>query len=146
MQVRRTTLDIATYAPIELLDITAQVRAWVAECARGDGVRNGLLTLSSLHTTARIMLNERDQALQRDMVTFLTQLAPQDAPYAHNLNTVDGRVNAHAHLLGMLISASESIPVADGELVMGAWQSIFFVELDGPRDRREVQLQLLGGA
>jgi secondary thiamine-phosphate synthase enzyme len=59
---------------------------------------------------------------------------------------VDDRDNAHSHLLGLFLNASETIPVAGGELVMGGWQSIFFIELDGPRERREVRLQLLGEA
>lgn len=140
MTVRRHRLQLSTSAPIQVIDITDDVRAWVRE----SGIRDGLLTASSLHTTARINLNERETALQRDMVAFLTRLVPRAGDYEHNLNTVDDRDNAHAHLLGLFINAAESIPVADGELVMGGWQSLFFVELDGPRESREVHLQLLG--
>lgn len=139
MKVHRHRVQLATTAPLQVLDITDEVRAWV----RSTGVRDGLLTVSSLHTTARINLNERETALQRDMVSFLSRLVPREGSYEHNLNTVDDRDNAHAHLLGLFINASESIPVADGELVMGGWQSLFFIELDGPRPAREVQLQLL---
>ena len=140
MTIRRHRLQLSTSAPIEVIDITDDVRAWVRE----SGIRDGLLTASSLHTTARINLNERETALQRDMVAFLTRLVPRAGDYQHNLNTVDDRDNAHAHLLWLFVNASESIPVADGELVMGGWQSLFFIELDGPRESREVQLQLLG--
>jgi secondary thiamine-phosphate synthase enzyme len=98
----------------------------------------------SLHTTARLTINERESELQRDMVEFLTRLAPAEGEYRHNHHTVDGRANAHAHLLGLFVNASETIPITDGALVLGAWQSIFFVELDGPRAEREVQLQVIG--
>ena len=140
MQVRRHRLQIVSRLPIEVVDITEPVRAWVRET----GVRDGLLTLISQHTTARMHINERDAALQRDMVQFLTRLVPRDGPYEHNADTVDGRDNAHAHLLGLFVNASETIPVANGELLLGGWQSVFFIELDGPREQREVQLHLLG--
>lgn len=132
-------LALATTHPIEIVDLTDKVRHWVRE----SGVRDGLLTVMSPHTTARITLNEREAELQRDMVRFLERLAPSDAEYGHNKAPVDDRLNAHSHLLGLFMNASESIPVADGELVIGGWQSLFFIELDGPRDRREVHLHLM---
>lgn len=141
MPVRRHTLTLATTAPIQFIDLSDQLRAWV----QSSGVRDGLLTVTSPHTTARITRNEREAELQGDMVRFLERIAPADAAYRHNLDTVDGRANAHSHLLGLFMPASENIPVVDGALAMGAWQSLFFVELDGPRAVREVQLQLLSG-
>jgi secondary thiamine-phosphate synthase enzyme len=131
---------LATTAPIQLIDITAQVR----ERVQVAGLRDGLVTLISNHTTARVNLNEREERLQQDMVTFLKRLVPRDGDYGHNIAPVDDRDNAHAHLLGLFANASESIPVAAGELLLGAWQSVFFVELDGPRPQRQVTLQLLG--
>jgi len=132
-------LAVATSHPIEIVDLTDRIRAWVREC----GVRHGLLTVISPHTTARISINEREAALQQDMVRFLEWLAPADGDYGHNREPVDARLNAHSHLLGLLMPASESIPVADGDLALGGWQSIFFVELDGPRLHREVLLHLM---
>ncbi len=140
MKIHREKLQLTTTGPIQVIDITAQVRDW----AKGTGIREGLLTLISPHTTARVNLNEREAQLHRDMVTFLKRLVPRDGDYLHNLAPVDDRDNAHAHLLGLFMNASESIPVADGELLMGGWQSVFFIELDGPRERREVQLQIMG--
>lgn len=125
---------------MEFVDVTEAVRAWVA----AQGIAEGLLTVSTPHTTARVVINERDPALQRDMLRHLARLAPADAVYEHNANTVDGRDNAHAHLLALLMPASESVQVSGGALQLGTWQALFFVELDGPRERREVQLQLLG--
>jgi secondary thiamine-phosphate synthase enzyme len=140
MKIHREKLQLTTTGPIQVIDITAQVRDW----AKGTGIREGLLTLISPHTTARVNLNEREAQLHRDMVTFLKRLVPRDGDYLHNLAPVDDRDNAHAHLLGLFMNASETIPVAGGELQLGGWQSVFFIELDGPRERREVQLQILG--
>jgi secondary thiamine-phosphate synthase enzyme len=140
MLTRLDTVTLETTAPIELVDISEQVRA---RCA-ASGVHDGLVTLISRHTTAAISLNEREPQLQRDMVTFLKRLVPRDGDYLHNLAPVDDRDNAHAHLLGLFMNASETVPIAGGELLLGAWQSIFFVELDGPRRERSVTLQFLG--
>ena len=140
MQARIDCIQLATTAPIQLIDITAQVR----ERVHASGLRHVLVTLISKHTTARVNLNEREERLQQDMVTFLKRLVPRDGDYGHNIAPVDDRDNAHAHLLGLFANASEGIPVADGELLLGEWQSIFFVELDGPRAKRQVTVQLLG--
>ena len=137
--IRQTTLSVASAAPIEFVDLSERVRDWV----RAQGALDGLLTVVSPHTTGRITINELDPALQRDMVAYLEQLAPKAREYAHNRSTVDGRDNAHAHILGLLMPASESIPVCGGELSLGTWQALFFVELDGPRPKREVHLQLM---
>ena len=138
MPILRHQLVFTTAAPIEFIDLTEPVRTWV----RSAGVREGLLTVTSPHTTARITRNEREPELQRDMVRFLERLAPAGDDYGHNVAPVDDRLNAHAHLLGLFMPAAETIPVADGEVVLGGWQALFLVELDGPRERREVQLQL----
>jgi len=139
MPIRHHTLALSSAAPIEFVDLTERVRAWVRE----QGVEEGLLRVASPHTTGRITINELDPALQRDMVAYLEQMAPQDRDYGHNRTTVDGRDNAHAHLLGLLMPASESISVRGGALSLGTWQALFFVELDGPRRTREVHLQLI---
>jgi secondary thiamine-phosphate synthase enzyme len=142
MKILRHRIELATAEPIQILDITGQVRDWVA----ASGLSDGLLTLISPHTTARLNVNELEPRLQRDMVIYLKRLIPRDGDWLHNLSTVDGRDNAHAHLLGLFMNASETIPVAGGALVLGGWQSIFFIELDGPRERRTVELQIMGAA
>lgn len=136
--IRHHRLTFASSAAIEFIDLSERVRDWV----RAQGVAEGLLTVSSPHTTGRITINEVDPALQRDMVAYLEAMAPKDRDYGHNRATVDGRDNAHAHILGLFMPASESLAVRGGELAMGTWQALFFVELDGPRPSREVHLQL----
>jgi secondary thiamine-phosphate synthase enzyme len=140
MQILRHRIELATITPIQLIDITDQARRFVAD----SGVKDGLLTVSCLHTTARINVNEREEKLERDMLTFLKRLVPRDGDYLHNLDPIDGRDNAHSHLIGLFMNSSETIPVADGAMVLGEWQSIFFIELDGPRPRRGVELQIIG--
>lgn len=140
MKIVRHRIELATLEPIQILDLTDQIRAFAA----ASGIGDGLLTVSCLHTTARININERETQLQRDMLTFLKRLVPRDGDYLHNLAPVDDRDNAHSHLLGLFMNSSESIPVVGGALLLGEWQSVFFIELDGPRPRRGIELQVLG--
>lgn len=140
MRIRRHTFTLASSAAMQFIDVTGRVRAWV----EAQGIRDGLVTVTSPHTTARIVVNELDAALQHDMLRYLQRMAPADAPYEHNQHTVDGRDNAHAHLAALSMPASESLHLADGTLQLGTWQALFFVELDGPRERRELHVQVLG--
>jgi secondary thiamine-phosphate synthase enzyme len=140
MKLVHHRIVLVTTEPIQVIDITARVQALFETT----GIRDGLLTLISPHTTAHVNLNECEAMLQRDMLAFLERLVPRDLDYLHNRNPVDDRPNAHAHLMGLFMNASETIPICDGRLMLGGWQSIFFCELDGPRAEREVRLQFLG--
>lgn len=142
MKILRTRIEFETVDPIQILDITGQVRDWLATT----GIREGLLTVTSLHTTARVNVNEREPQLEKDIVTWLKRFVPKDGDWLHNLVAVDGRDNAHSHILGLFMNSSETIPIAGGEMVLGSWQAIFFIELDGPRERRGLELQIMGVA
>ena len=140
-QVRSETLSIVTSERVQLLDITQQV----ADCARKSGVRNGIALISSLHTTLALFINEFQEALLDDMRHFLEQMVVQGSYWKHNdpqFSDCD-RSNADAHLRAMLLGHSLALPVEDGELVLGTFQSIILAELDGPRERA-LQVQILG--
>lgn len=140
MKTHYQSLRLETRTSIELIDVTERVQSLVTE----SGFVEGLVTLTSPHTTAYVNLNERETMLQRDMVRFLTELVPRELDYLHNRAPVDGRDNAHSHLLGLFMTASVSIPLVAGALRLGDWQSIFFVELDGPRPERRLDIQVIG--
>ena len=116
-----------------LIDITALVDADL----EGASVDAGLCVVFVTHTTAALTINENaDPDVPRDMLVKLTQLVPENDNYQH----LEG--NSDAHILSTLIGCSLTIPVENGKLVLGTWQGIFFVELDGPRQRRfKVKLQ-----
>jgi secondary thiamine-phosphate synthase enzyme len=144
---RLRRLVVTTHQPIQFLDITDQV----AELVRAAGVREGVASVFSRHTTAAVCIQEAEPLLLEDLRDFLERNAPAEAHYRHNdfrVRTVhmhdDESPNGHAHCLQMMLGTSESIPVADGELLLGTWQRIFLVELDGPRAAREVVIQALG--
>ena len=146
--VHRKILRIRTERAPQFLDITPEVRRFVAE----SGVQEGMVLVFSCHTTAAICINENEPLLLRDMEEFLKRLAPRELYYCHNdfgirthNMTPEECPNAHAHLQHLLLGASEAVPVVGGELWLGQWQRIFLVELDRPR-KREVLLQVVGYA
>ncbi|MEI6846859.1 MAG: secondary thiamine-phosphate synthase enzyme YjbQ [Chlorobiaceae bacterium] len=140
MQFITTTINIQTTKPIEIIDITDEVFSMLA----ASKLESGQVIVISQHTTAFISINEKEEYLLEDMETFLKRIVPRDGNYKHNLKPLDGRDNAHSHLLGLFMNSSESIPFSQGKLLLGQWQSIFFVELDGPRQKRNVLMQVSG--
>lgn len=133
-------IKLKTNFPIQLVDITDRVRALVNE----SGVKDGSITIMTQHTTAALNINEREEGLKRDIVGFLSGLANKDACYIHNRNAVNGRGNAHSHLIALLLNVSETVPISGGRMFLGDWQSIFFIELDGPRSERRIIVQIMG--
>ena len=130
----------------EFIDITDSVRDCVSKAA----VSTGFVVVYSKHTTASIKINENEPLLLQDMEQFLERMSPRDAEYRHNdfkVRTVnmteDECPNGHAHCQHLLLGTSETIPIVDGTMQFGRWQSIFLVELDHPR-AREVVVQVLG--
>jgi secondary thiamine-phosphate synthase enzyme len=120
----------------QLIDITREVVRFVQ-----DGpVEEGTCTISVPHATAAIIANEHESGLMNDLLTKIDDLFPQSSRYAHN--AIDD--NADAHLAAAFLGHSRSFPVVKRGMVRGTWQSIFLVELDGPRSHREVCLQLMG--
>lgn len=146
---RSRVLRHATHQPIQLVDITPEVAAFV----RSAGVRNGQVLIQSRHTTAAVRIQEDEPLLLEDLRQFLTRLAPSTAHYRHNDFRVrtqhmhpDERPNGHAHCLQLLLGSSETVAIIDGELQLGEWQRLFLVELDGPRPERLVTVQVIGEA
>ncbi len=140
MRIITHTIRLQTTKPIEIFDITPEV----SKALLSSGLDRGQVTIISQHTTAFININEKEERLLDDMETWLKRLVPKDGNYLHNLNPIDGRHNAHSHLLGLFMNSSETIPFSDGKLLLGEWQSLFFVELDGARKERKVLVQISG--
>ena len=146
MKVKSFSLKVDTKDAPQLIDITD----WVKGCVAVSKVSNGIVLVYSRHTTAAVKINENEPLLIEDMAEFLERIAPRDAYYRHNdfsIRTVnmteDESPNAHAHLQHLMLGCSETIPLIDGKIPFGQWQSIFFIELDHPRPR-EVMVQIVG--
>ena len=129
------TLTLESRRPVELIDVTRQVR----EAIRSSGIGNGLALVFTPHTTAAVTINENaDPDVVRDIVMELNKIVPLQDNYRH----AEG--NSAAHLKSSLIGASETLIVVNGEAQLGTWQGIFFCEFDGPR-KRTLQVQVIGG-
>jgi len=126
-------VSVQTSIRQELIDITPLVQKVL------QGGLNGICLVYSPHTTAGITIQENaDPDVRRDIVTHLTKLVPEHADFRH----VEG--NSDAHLKTALVGASQMVPVVEGRLSLGRWQSVFFCEFDGPR-KRKVLVKFLGG-
>jgi secondary thiamine-phosphate synthase enzyme len=135
---RHTRLQITTRQPSEFVDLTDRLQLLVAEAAIGVGVVN----VQTLHTTTAVIVNEHEPLLLDDFRAALEAAAPQEARYRHDdpaLRTVNvtenERANGHAHCRALMLPTSVCLNVSRGRLVLGRWQRVFFVELDGPRER-----------
>jgi secondary thiamine-phosphate synthase enzyme len=131
--VRAETLTVETSERVQLFDVTDRVMAF----ARESGVRDGIVSLWSLHTTCALFINEAQRALHADIVRALETIVAREAPWLHNDpdHSDCDRFNADAHLRAMLLGHSVTLQIAGGELVLGQWQRILMAELDGPRSR-----------
>ena len=121
------TVEIKTDHKMEFVNITEDVKKEVERL----GVREGLVNVYTRHTTASIVINEDEEGLLRDFLASLQRIVPDDANYLHN--RIDD--NASSHIRSLILSPDVSVPITDGKLWLGTWQSIFFLELDGPRKR-----------
>ena len=146
MKAKSFCLRLNTQKAPEFIDITD----WVCQCVAESKVRNGLAVVYSKHTTAAVKINENEPLLLEDMTKFLEAFPPRNGGYNHNdfaVRTVnmnpDEEPNGHAHLQHLLLGTSETIPVIDGMVQFGRYQSVFFIELDHPRPR-EVMVQVVG--
>jgi secondary thiamine-phosphate synthase enzyme len=140
-QVTSTLVKIQTGQREELHNLSNLVRNFV----KSSGIRDGLVNIASLHTTAAILIGEWQDALNHDLKRFLTEAIRKDAYYRHNdpaWSDCD-RHNADSHLRSSILGISLSLQVAGGDLVLGEWQSVIMAELDGPRER-SVRLQIMG--
>lgn len=140
-KVASTTLIVTTDDRVELKTITQEIADFVAQTP----VQEGVVQISSLHTTAGIMLNETQDALLGDMKAMFEQVVPRGVYYKHNdpLFSDCDRRNADAHLRAIIVGPSLSIPIEDGKMKLGTWQQVLFTEFDGPNNRK-IHIQVMG--
>lgn len=141
LAVRSHTLRLLTDKKLELYNITQKVKDFV----KSTSIREGLLLITSLHTTTALFVNEVQSALLDDIKTILSDWVSEDNAWKHNSPEFSDceRHNATSHLRAILLGHSQTVMVQEGEPALGEWQSIVFAELDGPRER-EIRLQVIG--
>ena len=127
-------IDVNTHSRTEMIDVTSKI----AECVRKSGVKGGTCIIYVPHTTAAVTINEgADPSVKSDVLDMLNHLVPFEAGYSHT----EG--NSAAHIKSTIVGVSRTVPIKDGDLALGTWQSIFFCEFDGPR-KRKLYVTMLG--
>jgi len=133
-----TTISIHT-ARQGLFEITRDIQSWLS----GTGVQNGLLTVFCRHTSASLTIQENaDPDVQYDIETFFKQLVREDPSLYTHVN--EGADDMPAHIRSALTDVSLSIPVIDGQAVLGTWQGVFLYEHRARDHHRQVVLQVMG--
>jgi secondary thiamine-phosphate synthase enzyme len=121
-----------------LHEFTNSVRDWVAESS----IREGLLTLFCRHTSASLLIQENAApAARRDVEAYFSRIAPENGPYEHD---DEGPDDMPAHLRSALTATQLSIPVRNGQLLLGTWQGIFLFEHRRNTPERQIALHLVG--
>ncbi|HXG67168.1 MAG TPA: secondary thiamine-phosphate synthase enzyme YjbQ [Blastocatellia bacterium] len=141
VKVISKTITVKTSERMELVNLSHEIRA----LAEASGVKDGYIQVSSLHTTAGLLVNEWQDALLTDIKAMLEQIVPRNTYYKHNdpeFSDCD-RNNADSHLRNVVLGHSMSIPISQGRVVLGRWQSVILAEFDGP-NQRNVFLQVFG--
>ena len=133
MTVKSYSLKIDTNKSFEIIDITSQINNLI-------DIDNGIISIFSKHSTSAIVVNENESGLLKDLEFTLDNLIDGKFSYSHD--RIDN--NARSHLKSFLLSSSETLPIENGKMDLGTWQSVFFIELDGPRRARTVTLTMVG--
>jgi len=137
MAVFTKKISLTTKRQFEIVDVSEQV----ADAIKQSKIKNGVVSVFSTHTTASIRLNHMEPLLLQDIMKMMYRLAPLEGNYAHDFFEIRNEVqaiersNGHAHVKAFLLGSSETVPVVNQKMLLGFRQSIFFVELDGGRER-----------
>jgi secondary thiamine-phosphate synthase enzyme len=134
-------VDWITKDKFELINVTDRINEIVAK----SGVKDGVVHLQSLHTTASVFINEWQDALLHDFKTLLEKIVTKESGWRHDDPAYSDceRQNAVSHLRGLMLGPSVSLQVRNARVLLGTWQSIILAELDGPRNR-SVSVQVMG--
>jgi secondary thiamine-phosphate synthase enzyme len=132
-KVFNTSISFSTKGEIEFIDLTGKVQEAVAQ----SGITNGIVHVFAPHATGILILTENEYSLQNDIKAFLEEIIPKYRAYNHPSN-------AYAHLRSVLLPPDKTLPVIDGRVEFGTWQSLVFIETDVHARRRTVIFQVLG--
>jgi len=138
MSVYQEEVDVRTGGEGDILDITDLVENVV----RKSGIKNGVVHVFAIGSTAAISTMEYEPGLKRDLPEALERIAPKNAEYKHHLRW--GDYNGHSHVRATILGPSLSVPVRDGRLILGTWQQIILIELDVRARSRRIMVTVMG--
>jgi secondary thiamine-phosphate synthase enzyme len=120
----------------DLVHITPRL----GEILSKSGIREGMMLVSAMHITAGIIVNDNESGLHEDIAAWLERLAPEDPSYAHHRT---GEDNGDAHLKRILVHHQALLPITEGRLDLGPWETVHYAEFDGQR-RKRVVVKVMG--
>jgi len=138
MTVITKTIEINSKGENDIVDITDQTSKAILESKLEDGI----VTVFVSGSTAAVTTIEYEPGLRKDFPKMLNRIIPKDIEYEHDNTWHDG--NGHSHVRASLIGPSLTVPFKDGNLILGTWQQIVFVELDTRSRKRRIILQIIG--
>lgn len=146
MKIKHKILEYHTAHEFHFVDVSDEVMRFVRE----SGIKNGMVNVQTLHTTAGVLINENEPLLLEDLKEHLEEVASKTKAYRHDnmdIRTVnvcdDECANGHAHCKASHLCANATLNVINGKLQLGEWQRILFVELDRSR-KRKLQVLVMG--
>ena len=140
MVVINKSLRISSSSNFQIIDITSDIVAILNETTKENKIDNGIVNIFTKHSTSSIRVNENEKGRLLDFEKALKDVIKEKDNYKHDY--IDN--NAASHIRAFFLGSSETIPIVDGRLDLGSWQSIFFIEWDGPRTNRTVDLTFMG--
>ena len=138
MELQTTTIERSTSGDTDILDLSADVEAFVNET----GVREGWVMVFVPGSTGAVTTIEFESGAVNDLKRAIEQIAPHDGEYEHNLRWGDG--NGYSHVRAALMGPSLVLPISEGRVQTGTWQQIVLCDYDNRPRRRRIQLQVLG--
>lgn len=133
MEIKKINIKINTTKKFQIIDITSEINN-ICE------IKRGIVNIFTKHSTSAILINENESGLLNDIEMLLEKIIPENNGYLHDM--ADN--NAASHLKSSILSSNQTIPIHNNKLDLGTWQSIFFIELDGPRKSRIIDLTFIG--
>ncbi len=131
-------IEFSTQGMSEVIDITADIKRFL----KGTGIKEGIVNISCLGSTAGLTTLEYEPALVKDLQSLLDKVIPAKVNYRHNSTWADA--NGHSHLRSSLIGTSLTFPITAGRLELGTWQQVVFIDFDNRPRQRKVALKFLG--
>ena len=136
MKVHNEYLTVQTKQKREFQNITPSVKFALEK----SGIHDGLVLVSTLHSNAAVFVNDEEPGLLADLDAWLEKVAPHGDDYKHGAKSES---NASAHLQSLLVHHQVLVPISDGRLELGPWQSVIYAELDGLRPKR-ILIKVMG--
>ncbi len=138
MQAKQNHIFLTTRGDTDIIDITQKV----IEGVNAAGLSNGLVTIFCPSSTSAVTTLEYEPGVQQDLKRILNEIVPADDVYLHDEAWHDG--NGHSHVRAALLKASLSVPLVNGQLTLGTWQQIVYIDFDTRPRKREIIVQVLG--